>query len=303
MPRVCVVIPAFNAAKFLAETIESVLRSTFGDYELFVINDGSTDQTEEIASRYSQINLICQDNAGLSAARNIGINASDSEFIALLDSDDLWHPEKLRMQLDALRRYPDYDYCYTAFSLWNGQPQPSFFLENRSGKIDDELSGWIYHKLILDNWALPSSLLFSRNAWNIGGPFLCENQQTDDWEYIVRSSHNFKFIRLEEPFVLYRQHQHSLSRRMPDMNYPEMMRESLLQRFGNQSPGGAFIDEDQLNQQRYLGWSNFADAHCARGDLRVGIKSFAQLIVTGPRRAESIGRLGKSIYRRAFPKK
>ena len=132
MPRVSVVVPAFNAGQYLAETLASVTASTFTDYEIVVIDDGSSDNTAAIAERFApRARLIRQSNRGMSASRNTGIESSDSEFIALLDSDDLWHPEKLALQLAALEAKPDCGLCYSEFTLWGGEPNDAFFKPQR----------------------------------------------------------------------------------------------------------------------------------------------------------------------------
>ena len=92
MPRVSVVIPAYNAAALLGGTLESTLNSIYQDMEIIVVNDGSQDETAGVASSFGhRVRVITQKNAGMSASRNRGIEESDSEFIALLDSDDIWH--------------------------------------------------------------------------------------------------------------------------------------------------------------------------------------------------------------------
>ena len=103
MPRVAVIIPAYNAADTLEETLTSASAQTFRDLEIIVVSDGSTDATAAVVERVrhkdSRIRLIEQTNAGVAAARNAGIVASDSDFVAPLDADDLWHPDKLALQL------------------------------------------------------------------------------------------------------------------------------------------------------------------------------------------------------------
>jgi len=304
MPRVSVVIPAYNAARYLGETLKSVLDSDYRDLDVVVVNDGSTDETEAIAVGFgSRVRVITQENAGMSASRNRGIEASDSEFIALLDSDDVWHPEKIKWQVGALDAHADHAYCFTEFKSWVGGASSEFMSERRHGDIEPKLSGWIYHKLILTNWALPSSIMFRRQAWGITGPFLCEDQQTDDWEYFVRSSQSFRFLKLVEPFVLYRQTPGSLSRKLAIKNSTELMRESLIARFGEKSPDGERVNVVELETRRYLGWSHFADSHCARGSLGIGLETFGKLLLTGPKRGESLQRLTKSLVRRVLPQR
>lgn len=304
MPLVSVVIPAYNAATLLGNTLESVLNSSFQDLEIIVVNDGSHDETAKIASSFdSRVRVISQKNAGMSASRNRGIQESDSEFIALLDSDDIWHPEKLKLQIAAFEAYPDHAYCFTQFNSWSGGSSSEFLAQSRTGAIEPKLSGWLYHQLLLTNWALPSSMMFRRKAWNVTGPFRCEDQQTDDWEYFVRASQSFQFLKLAESFVLYRQHPGSLSRKIPAKNTTELMRESLIERYGTRSPDGTEVNCMELAKRRYMGWSNFADAHSSRGSLGTGLGTFGKLLLTGPRRGDSMMRLAKSLVRRIFPKR
>jgi glycosyltransferase involved in cell wall biosynthesis len=107
MPPVSVVIPAFNAEAYLAETIASVLEQTAPPAEILVIDDGSTDGTAEIARSFPAVRWIHQANAGVAAALNHGVRAARGECIAFVSADDLWVPEKLRLQQDALQTVPN----------------------------------------------------------------------------------------------------------------------------------------------------------------------------------------------------
>jgi glycosyltransferase involved in cell wall biosynthesis len=304
MPRVSVVIPAYNSEKHLGETLRSALNSSFTDLEVVVVDDGSSDKTADIAAGFGpKVRVLSQANAGMSASRNRGIDSCDSEFIALLDSDDVWHPLKLQYQLQALSGRPEHGFAFTNFSVWDGGSQNGFCEQARTGAVDGDFDGWIYHRLIVTNWALPSSVLFRSRAWRELGPFHCDDHQTDDWEYLVRASRQFRFVRLAEPMVLYRQHASSLSRRLPTQHTGEIMRETLIARYGLASPDGQIVDHDALNHERYLGWSNFADAHCARGKLGTGVRTFGGLMLRGPRRRDAALKMSKALFRRAFPKR
>lgn len=113
---ISVVIPAYNAERFIRRTIDSVLAQTYTDYEIIVIDDGSTDGTGEIVRGYgSKVRYIYQQNAGDGGARNAGIYAAKGEWIAFLDHDDEWLPEKLRLQVELLSRNPQLRWCATNF--------------------------------------------------------------------------------------------------------------------------------------------------------------------------------------------
>ena len=99
MPRVSVVIPTYNCAKFLGRTIDSALRQTYRDFEIIVVDDGSTDGTQALVAAYEEsVRYVYQTNQGASAARNAALSRASGEFIAYLDADDLWRPDKLSRQ-------------------------------------------------------------------------------------------------------------------------------------------------------------------------------------------------------------
>lgn len=110
-PMICVVIPAFNAIRFLAQTIASIQAQTCADWEALIIDDGSTDDTAAVVrtlqGRESRLRLLTVPNRGVSAARNLGVAETDSPLIAFLDADDLWHPDKLRIHLECHARQSD----------------------------------------------------------------------------------------------------------------------------------------------------------------------------------------------------
>lgn len=100
LPLVSVIIPVYNGERFLAEAIESVLAQTYQNYEVIVVDDGSTDNSPEIARSYPSVRFIKQEHAGTAAARNRGVMLAAGEYLAFLDADDLWMPNKLRLQME-----------------------------------------------------------------------------------------------------------------------------------------------------------------------------------------------------------
>lgn len=105
IPNVSVIIPTYNRAKFVTKAIDSVLAQTYSDYEIIVVDDGSTDNTREVLGPYmDKIIYIYQENAGVSAARNTGIRVASGQWIAFLDSDDIWFPDKLSCQMEYINR-------------------------------------------------------------------------------------------------------------------------------------------------------------------------------------------------------
>ena len=112
---ISVIIPTYNAAAFIEQALDSVLAQSYRQFEVLVVNDGSTDNTETIIKNYSdtRIRLISQDNGGLSNARNTGIRSARGDYLAFLDADDYWMPEKLNKQIELLKHHPEIGFCST----------------------------------------------------------------------------------------------------------------------------------------------------------------------------------------------
>ena len=110
-PLVSIITPAYNAEKYIKETIESVLGQTYKNWELIIVNDGSTDSTEEIIKSFddSRVVLLSQKNSGVSSARNLGMQSSKGKYITFLDADDVLPPESLKVRVDYLESHPDVD--------------------------------------------------------------------------------------------------------------------------------------------------------------------------------------------------
>lgn len=118
-PFFSVIIPLYNKEFYIADTLNSVLKQTFQDFEIIIINDGSTDKSIEIASAFedARIRFIHQENQGLSLARNNGIKEASSEFIALIDADDLWSPNHLQQLYNLIKLYPNKGLYATGYDI------------------------------------------------------------------------------------------------------------------------------------------------------------------------------------------
>ena len=118
-PIVSIVMPVYNTAKFVETAIDSALAQTFEDFELLIIDDAGTDHSIDLCRAYSdpRIRIISQANRGLAGARNTGIRQSRGQFVALLDSDDLWETEKLQRHVEHLWQSPDVGISYAASKM------------------------------------------------------------------------------------------------------------------------------------------------------------------------------------------
>lgn len=133
LPEISVVIPVYNQEKFVAQTIDSVLSQTFQDIEILLVDDGSTDRSPEIIKQYAaqypeKIVYIEHDNHknyGVSVSRNVGIKRAQGKYVAFLDADDLWSPEKLECQLYVLERYHEVAFVYCQLALIDHEGNPT----------------------------------------------------------------------------------------------------------------------------------------------------------------------------------
>jgi glycosyltransferase involved in cell wall biosynthesis len=212
--RVSVIIPTYNRSWCLAEAIDSVLSQTFQDRELIVVDDGSTDNTPALLSRYgSRLRCLRQTNQGVSAARNHGIQAAGGELIALLDSDDLWQPDKLARQVAFFDTHPDAMICQTE-ETWIRRG-----LRVNPKRRHRKPSGWIFEPSLALCLVSPSAVMMRRELLEEMGGFDESLPACEDYDLWLRVSLRYPIPLLEEPLVIKRgghddqlSRQHSLDR-------------------------------------------------------------------------------------------
>lgn len=206
---VSVIIPTFNRRKLLLEAVDSVLKQTFCDLELIVVDDGSTDDTVDrvLGLRDSRLRLIQQSRRGVSSARNRGIDAAAYSWIAFLDSDDLWMPAKLEKQLETLRRNPEYPAVYTN-EIWIRRG-----VRVNPGKVHRKHGGWIFSYCLPRCIVSPSSILLNRGLFDRFGKFSESLPVCEDYDLWLRMSSRKPFFYLDEPLIIKRGgHQDQLSK-------------------------------------------------------------------------------------------
>ncbi|HKY43061.1 MAG TPA: glycosyltransferase family A protein [Pyrinomonadaceae bacterium] len=147
-PLVSVIIPVHNGGRYLRAALESVFAQTYRPFEVIVVDDGSTDDSGVIAQSFPEVRYIQQANQGVATARNNGIDAAGGEFFAFLDQDDLWTPEKLRLQIAYLLNHPDVGYTLTQqqFFLDPGAIIPAWF---RKELLSEVHTGWVLGTLVV----------------------------------------------------------------------------------------------------------------------------------------------------------
>lgn len=233
--KVSVIIPTYNRARLVQESIDSVLQQSFRDFEIIVIDDGSTDDTEQVLQRFSsQIRYIKQGNRGLNAARNRAIDLSQGEYIAFLDSDDLWRRFKLEVDVSVLDSYPDVGFVFSDFCVlkpdgrevchglhawFAGKPQWNDVFEsstqwelNAPGTeaIDQGAvtiyTGDIYYTSLFGPRVLPSASLFRKAKAADWLPLNENDSYCGDWAFFAQLSHQHGAVFVDLETALNRSH-------------------------------------------------------------------------------------------------
>jgi glycosyltransferase involved in cell wall biosynthesis len=207
-PLISVIIPAYNAEKTIARTIKSVLAQTYSNFELLIIDDGSQDATVEIAKNISdtRLKLFSYPHQGHSAGRNRGLTHAVGEFVSFIDADDMWTPDKLEAQLQALQSHPE---AAVAYSWTNFIDQDDRFL--RAGSYI-KAKGNVYSRLLGTNFIENgSNPLIRRDALTAVGKFDETLITSPDWDMWLRLAARYGFVCVEAPQILYRVSTHSVS--------------------------------------------------------------------------------------------
>ena len=206
--NISVIIPTFNRRHTLQRAINSVLNQTFKPVEIIVVDDGSTDDTDEwLQLHYPSIKLISQSNCGVSSARNKGIQHAQKDWISLLDSDDEWLEYKLAKQVNLLLKNPNILFCHTD-EIWvrNG-------VRVNQGKKHQKYGGMIFENCLDMCRISPSSSLFHRSLLDDVGFFEEELKVCEDYDLWLRITAKYPVLYLDEPLIIkYGGHKDQLSK-------------------------------------------------------------------------------------------
>ena len=231
-PVVSCIVPVFNGECYLQEALDSILGQTYQSLEIIVVNDGSTDGTEEIVESYGEkVRYLFQANAGPAAACNLGINASQGEFIAFLAADDLWHREKIERQMARFQKRPENDLCVTHIK--------NFWIP----ELKKEAEMFKNHSIAKAMPGYTSVTLLARgDLFENVGEFNPELQHGSDVEWFMRAADQGAVMELMPDVLVYRRlHKTNRSRRLASNSrdtFLRILKASLdrRRRFNKESP-------------------------------------------------------------------
>ena len=199
MPEVSVIIPSFNRAHMLGDAVRSVLGQSFTDFELIVVDDGSTDDTAGVLGSWAgRLEVIKTRRRGVSASRNLGAEHACGRWLAFLDSDDLWLPEKLELQLEAYHRQPDFLISHTD-EFWVRQG-----VRVNPMKKHAKRGGTIFEYSLPMCRISPSSVLIDRELFSRTGGFDEQYRVCEDYELWLRITARHRVLYLDRKLVVKR---------------------------------------------------------------------------------------------------
>lgn len=291
-PRVSVIIPAYNAARHIAEALDSVLAQDYPALEVIVVDDGSADETVDIVARYgAPVRLLRQANAGAAAARNRGLEAASGAYIAFLDADDVWLPGKLAAQIAYMEDHSEIGLTCGRWLVWHADgagafPEPGSLAPSASAsepvRLVAERSGWLYHQLLLDVIVWTSTVVVRHEiAQRIGG-FDEDFRRGQDYDYWLRASRLTPIHTLDRPLALYRQHADNITRKCPERNYAIEVIDGALARWGSLGPDGTAPDPGALRDRRVRLWLGYAHQQLRANRADAALRAYLRALSSRP---------------------
>ncbi len=298
---ISVVIPAYNCGKYIPETLDSILNQTYRNFEIVVVDDGSTDDTQEALRPYSgKIKYFHQKNGGLANARNRGLELAKGSYLALCDGDDIWLPNKLELQHACFEVHNRLGMVFSDFSSFNdaGPLAPSWskkyfntIFENYGLTLDSIFqkkinlhdlntlyAGNITTTMFLGNIVMPSTVMIKRECINSVGKFREKYKNDSDYDLFLRIAAEYESGYLDLPLMKYRILKNSLSQRSKKqiIGVPEVI--DIIETFLEQRPSFRKKNLRMVNQ-RFSGlFYETGYAHFSRVNLKEARKYFLKAI-------------------------
>jgi len=243
-PMFSIIMPVYNHAAYVAEAIDSVLNQTWTDWELWVVDDGSTDESGRIAAERAagdpRIHLLTQANAGPAAARNHGVSRSRGPWLAYLDSDDIYYPDALASYAEFIARRPEATFIYGYRHRLNDDRTPV----ELPGEFQDAVTGTreLFGRMYLSHLCV----CYRRELLNAAGGYDERLRSVEDYDLYLRMSLHTKFWPLGKPTGLRRRHGSNISRQT---GYSRMLQGAILQRFVDRYGGREVLDPAQVTRR------------------------------------------------------
>lgn len=291
-PLVSIIVPVYNAGKYIAETLDSVLAQTYSNWELIIVNDGSTDNTLQLIENYSgkdkRISFITKPNTGVSDTRNTGITKAKGEFIAFLDADDVWLLNNLEKKIDYLKNHHDIDFVFSNMLQADQHLQDQTLApKGKDGNIFEDLLLW-------NGEVIPgpsSNLLVRKKCLDAGIRFDKRLTTIADQNFTVQLAAKFKGKLLDEALWIYRIIPGSMSKSLAVMEKDSLTTYNIYNESGF-FKSASFRKKCFANMYLILSGSWFKDG----GNFIKGSKYLCLAFITSP--FYTIGALFKKVFKK-----
>jgi len=260
-PLVSVIIPVYNGDRYIVQAVESALRQTFTNLEIIIVDDGSTDRTQQVLQPYfDRVRYIYQENQGVAAARNIACQLAQGEFLAFLDADDYFLPSKLEKQLACFDHDPALDMVQTGWLMVDETGKDIFEMKpwQQAPKLD--LESFIIFKCVR-----PSAMMLRRKWWEKLGGFNDNFPLAEDLDFALRLAlKGCKAVWLEEILTCYRQHNSNImSSGLPLMKNTEILMKEFFNRPDLPESIRQLKNQEHYLSFKWLAWRMYRDGHLA----------------------------------------
>jgi glycosyltransferase involved in cell wall biosynthesis len=297
LPLVSVIIPVYNAGKYLAECLDSVLSQQYPHIEVITIDDGSNDDSLSILRGYGdRIRIHQTRRAGPAGARNAGLRLARGELIAFQDADDLWLAGKLERQVAHLLAHPEHGIVFTQFAFWNALadgrfPDPaSLIADPERWEIRQPLSGWIYAEQLEESCIGMHTPLLRREVIDAIGGFDESLLAGSDYDFWLKATYRFQAHKIADCLALYRIHDSGVTGRPKRENFAARLYQRALDTQGTKGPDGRGPSAEAIARRLSGFWIGFGLQHIERGELALGIRSMGRFIATSPNKPDALRR-------------
>ena len=272
-PNISVNLCCYNSEKYLRETLDSIVNQTYEDWELVIINDGSSDSTESIIQEYINqgysIVYQFQSNAGLGRARNKAIDLSNGEFIAFIDHDDIWLSDKLEKQVHVFENKPGVDFVYGSFYKFDdeGKKQLISASGGESGNLFESL-------LYFYDIGILTVMLRAASLKNLDTLFDARLKFVEDYDFFMRLLYRMQAIYIPEPLAMHRVHA-NMNTRLHWREFSEEM-EYVIDNFKNLDADFVKIYANAINHAKIQLEFQKAKDYMVQGELKYARRCLAQ---------------------------
>ena len=287
-PLVSIIVPAYNCANYVVQTLDSVFAQDYLAKQVIVVNDGSKDHTLEVLKQFAdRITLIDQSNAGPAAARNAGLTAATGDYIAFVDADDIWLKRKLTAQVACLTANPEVVAVFTDWQVWRPDGAGRFVLPETwnipvSDDVNTAASGWLYTRLLLDCVMQTSGVMMRAALRRKLGDFDPTLSSGEDYDFWLRLSREGQITKLASVGVLYRVLPNSVSRSVHSKNFEFQVLQRSLGRWGPSGPDGTRVDQFALERRLDNLQLTHAHSHLHHGNPRIALAVYRDVAARHP---------------------